>query len=292
MKKTIYSFTSFFCFCILLFSACGKNSASKTDINDTDSLTHQAFEKNETDDTAIKKITYEIFTDSGTVDLPKIEPSMPDFGTSFKEQILVVTEVPSQTNLEAIQTILQKKQNYSGDAKEALVKKKKEYFDFYIDANSEEIIGMSADWEQNKTISVIYNDNYFTTIGFYLDEYGGGARSYYTDTYLTLDLKNSKQVTLSDIFDKNGISQLTQKLTVKAKEIVEKEGASSMEDYGFLVEKVEPTERFFFTDKGIEFSYLRTEITVGAMPPPTFLLTWNELKDIVKADASVRSLMK
>ncbi|WP_375563197.1 RsiV family protein [Bernardetia sp. OM2101] len=290
MKTTIFSLTSFLF--ILLFSACGENSnsTSQTDINNEDSVTNQALEINHTD-AAIKKITYEIFTDSGTVDLPKIEPSMPDFGATFKEQLLVVTEVPSQTNLEAIQAILQKKQNYSGNPKEALAKKKKEYFDFYIDANSEEIIGMSADWEQNKTISVVYNDNYFTTIGFYLDEYGGGARSYFSDSYLVLDLKNSKQITLSDIFDENGVAQLTKKLTSQALEMAQKEGASSMKDYGFLVKEIKPTERFIITDKGIEFTYLRTEIVIGSMPSPSFFVSWSDLKDIVKNDSPVRSLM-
>jgi hypothetical protein len=288
MKKN--NFLLAFIFTVCIFPSCGGNSNATTDENGADSVTTQINQDIETD-TGIKKIAFEIFADSGRVDLPKIEASMPDFGASFKEEILVVTEVPSQTNLEAIQAILQKKQEYSGDAKQALAKKKKEYFEFYIDANSEEIVGISADWERALSTQVIYNDNYFTTIGFYLDEYGGGARSYFSDSYLVLDLKNSKQITLSDIFDEKGVSQLTQKLTTKAKEMAEKEGASSMEDYGFLVKEITPTERFIVTDKGIEFTYLRTEIVIGSMPSPSFFVSWMELKDIVKNDSPIRSLI-
>lgn len=289
MKKNNLFLTLLFVSSVFLFSACGDGtSASQANEVDSVDVIHQTLET-ENKETGIKKITFETFTDSGTIELAKGEEGSPM--ASFNSKILVVTEVPSQTNLEAIQAILQKKQEYSGDAKAALAKKKKEYFDAYIDDNSEEIIGMSADWERSLTVNVVYNDNYFTTIGFYLDEYAGGARSYYTDTYLILDLKNSKQITLSDIFDENGLSQLTEKLTDKAKEMAQKEEAASMEDYGFLVEEIKPTERFIITDKGIEFTYLRTEIVIGAMPVPTFFVSWSEIQDIMKPDASVRSLM-
>ena len=254
MKIPIYSLASFLCIYILLFSACGANSTSQTDSNETDSVTNQVLKAG---DTGIKKITYEVFTDSGTVALPKIEPSMPDFGAFFKEQVLVVTEVPSQTNLEAIQAILQKKQNYSGDAKEAVAKKKKEYFDFYIDANLEGIMGMSANWEQNKTISIVYNDNYFTTIAFYLDEYGGGAHSNFISSYLVLDLKNSKQLTLEDIFDESGIVSLREKLQNKALQLVKDEGANSLEEYGFFDAEIELTKNFIVTKKGLDLNPTR-----------------------------------
>lgn len=288
MKKNNFLLAFICLVCIFLFPSCGKNAQVKADENNADSVTTQINQNIEADK-SIKKIVFEIFADSGTIELAKGEEGSPM--ASFKEEILVITEVPIQTNLEAVQAILQKKQEYSGDAKQALAKKKKEYLEGYVEMNSEEVMGMSAEWERDLSIQVIYNDNYFTTIGFYLDEYGGGARSYFSDSYLVLDLKNSKQITLSDIFDENGVSQLTQKLTDKAKEMAQKEGASSMEDYGFLVEEVKPTERFIVTDRGIEFTYLRTEIVIGSMPSPAFFVNWSELGEVVKSDSPVRSLM-
>ncbi len=286
MKKN--NFLLAFVFAVCIFPSCGGNLHATTDKNNADSVTTQVNQDIETDK-SVKKIAFEILVDSGTIELAAGEEGSPM--ASFKEEILVVTEVPSQTNLETIQAILQKKQEYSGDAKQALAQKKKKYLEGYVEMNSEEVMGMSAEWERDLSTQVIYNDNYFTTIGFYLDEYGGGARSYFSDSYLVLDLKNSKQITLSDIFDENGISQLTKKLTDKAKEMAQKEGSSSMEDYGFLVEEITPTERFIVTDKGIEFTYLRTEIVIGSMPSPSFFMSWVELKDIVKNDSPIRSLI-
>lgn len=286
MKKNNLIFAFYVSISALLFTSCGGTSDSKTDETKTDSLVSQNVEFNE----EIKKITFEIFADSGTIELAAGEEDSP--GALFKEQILVVKEVPKVTNFEAIKAILEKYQDYTGDAKQALAKKKKEYLEGYVEMNSEEVMGMSADWERDLTVNVVYNDNYFTTIGFYLDEYGGGARSYYTEGYLILDLKNSKQIKLSDMFDENGVSKLTQKLTNKALETAKKEGYTSLDDAGFLVEKIEPTEKFLINGQGIEFTYNRADITVNSMPPPSFFLTWNEVEDIMKTDASVRSLIK
>lgn len=285
MKKRNHFFILLSCIGFLLVS-CGKTStSSETKNNSTDSLTEQSIEVSDES----KKIEFKILADSGTIELVAGEEGSPS--ASFREEILVVTKVPNQTDLDAIQAILQKKQDYSGDAEQALAKKKKNYLEGYVEMNSEEVIGMSAEWDRDFRVDVLYNDNYLTTVGFYLDEYGGGAHSYYTASYLVLDLKNNKKVTLSDIFDANGIQTLTQKLTDKAKEIAKKEGAASMDDYGFLVEKVEPTERFIVTGNGIEFTYDRAEITPYVMPAPSFFFAWQEIEDIVKTNAPVRILM-
>jgi hypothetical protein len=290
MKKNIFSCTLLLSLCIFL-SSCGGNSdtqANEVDSVDTE-INQNSHTDNENDDTGIKKITFEIFADSGTIELAKGEEGSPV--ASFREQTLVITEVPSQTNLEAIQSILQEKQNYSGDAKVALAKKKKEYFASYIDANSEEVMGMSADWEQNKSVEVVYNDNYFTTIGFYLDEYGGGAHGYSSISYMILDLKSSKQVLLSDIFDEQGLASLKSKLQDKALKLAQKEGATSLEDYGFFDAEIELTKTFMLTKKGLEFEYQQGEIAPRVMAPPSFLFEWNEIKDIIKSDSPVRSLI-
>lgn len=294
MKKNIFSSTLLLSLCIFLLSSCGKNSNAQTDENKVDStnteITQNVETDNENDATGIKKIAFKIFADSGTIELAKGEEGSPM--ASFNSKILVITEAPSQTNLESIQSILQKKQEYSGDAKKALAKKKKEYLEDYIEMNSEEVMGMSADWEIEQNIDIVYNENYFTTIGFYSYEYGGGAHGSSSSSYVILDLKNSKQILLSDIFDEEGLASLKSKLQDKALKLAQKEGATSLEDYGFFDAEIELTKHFMLTKKGLEFEYQQGEITPHVMAPPTFLFEWNEIKGIVKADASVRSLIK
>ena len=151
---------------------------------------------------------------------------------------------------------------------------------------------MATGWEKNTTLEVIYNDNYFTTIAFYLDEYGGGAHGNFVRTYLILDLKNGKQISLSDVFDEKGLASLKDKLQDKALKFAKEQGASSLEDYGFFDPQIELTKNFTVTEKGLEFVYQQGEVAPHAMYPPSFLFEWNEIKDIMKADASVRSLIK
>ncbi|MCC5943329.1 MAG: hypothetical protein JJT94_00225 [Bernardetiaceae bacterium] len=288
MKKSIFSLLTISS--LLILSSCGGGGGAdtQTDTGDSDSLHTEMSEETNFEATSdeVKKIDFEIFADSGAVALVESEPDSP--GATFKEEILVVTQVPSQTNLEAIQAILQKVQNYTGDAKQALAQKKTEYLDDYVEMNSEEMVGMSADWYKESTVEVVFNNDYFTTIGFYSDEYGGGARSFYSSSYLVLDLKNSKKITLSDIFDADGIDKLTQKLTEEALAMAKEEGALSLEDAGFMVEKVEPTERFLVDKQGLRFEYAQAEITFRAVAPPVFLFEWSELKDIMKSDSPLR----
>lgn len=283
MKKNNLFLAILLSFYVLIGTSCGGTSTSQS--SETDSLTNQNVEIE--DD--IKKIAFEIVADSGTIELVKGEEGSPS--ASFKEEILVVTEVPSQTNLDTIQAILQRKQNYTGDAKQALAEKKKNYLKGYLEFNSEDI-GMATGWEKNTTLEVIYNDNYFTTIAFYLDEYGGGAHGNFVRTYLILDLKNGKQISLSDVFDEKGLASLKDKLQDKALKFAKEQGASSLEDYGFFDPQIELTKNFTVTEKGLEFVYQQGEVAPHAMYPPSFLFEWNEIKDIMKADASVRSLIK
>jgi len=289
MKKNIFTFALFFSICTCLFSSCGKKSDAQANENETDSLTTIVDQKIETD-TGIKKITFEILADSGGVQLVKGEKESPV--ASFASQILVVTEVPQQSNLDSIQAILQRQQKYEGDAKEALAKKKKEYFDFYIDANSDEVVVLSAEWYQHEQIQVLYNDNYFVSILFYGDEYGGGAGSYDYASYLVLDLKNNKKITLSDLFDEEGISKIQKGILNKALQYAKEQGSTSLEEHGYFMESLKPTEDFVITEKGIEFTYGRGEILPRVNIPPVFLFSWAELKDILKTDSSVRSLIK
>lgn len=286
MKKNNFLLLLFF---FIILSSCGKTSTSQTEENNIDSLNNQSHLTTQTD-SENDKIAFEIFSDSGTVELVKGEQGSPI--ASFKEEILVVTQVPSQTNLEQIQAILQKKQNYSGEAKQALAKKKQEYFEGYIEFYSEETLGMSAEWDSNKEVDVIYNDNYFTTISFMTDEYSGGAHPNGYISYLVLDLKNSKEITLEDIFDANGINTIKQKILDKSLEIAKKEGATTLEEGGFFVEDIKPTENFIVSSTGIEFVYNRSEITPYVMPAPTYFFSWLELKEIIKQDSPLRSLMQ
>lgn len=287
MRTTILPIAFFFSIYLFLFlfSACGGSSISQADENGTDSLATQ----NTTND--VKKISFEVVSDSGQVKFYPNENESPS--ATFKYQLLIVTGVPKESNLEAIQAILQQKQEYSGDAKQALAKKKQEYFDSYMSVYKEEgMEGHVTNWDSDTYTEVMYNDNYFTTIAIMMDEYSGGAHPNSYVSYFVLDLKQNKQITLDNIFDANGLATIKQKILDKSLEIAKQEGATTLEEAGFFVEALKPTENFIVSDTGIEFVYNRSEITPYAMPSPSYSFSWAELKSNMKADSPLHVLVK
>lgn len=322
MKKNIYSFVVLLSLFIFLIS-CG-NSTAKIKTNEIDSTNIepvQSSKDNETEKVSLdstfdkehiesiqtdalvvedtndknNKISFKILADSGYVSHPDKEISE---GASFKGLLFITTSVPKESNIDAIQAILKQEQNYLGDPQKALAKQKKEYLDSYLDfykkdkESEEENTSYVTSWSTDPTIEVLYNDNYFTTIGFYTDNYGGGAHSDFHVSYLVLDLKNNKKLTLDDIFDKKGLAILKQKILDKSLVIAKKKGKKTLEEAGFFEEKIKPTENFIVSKSGIEFVYQRGEITFYEMPEPTYLFSWNELKEFVKMDSSIDFLIR
>lgn len=312
MKKRMYSLAIFLSVWV---SSCENTSTAKTKISEIDSIKidskktefvvssedneiekitlNSTFEEKVMEDTNDKnnKITFKILADSGYVSYPNKESNE---GATFKGLLFVVTGVPKESNLEAIQAILQKKQGYSGNPKQALNKKKKEYLHSYLEfykqdqksgEEYEETTKYITSWSTNPTIEVLYNDNYFTTIAFMSDNYGGGGHSDFHVSYLVLDLKKNKQLTLEDIFDKNGLVMLKQKILDKSLLITKKKGKKTLKEAGFFEERIEPTENFIVSKSGIEFIYNRGEITLYEMPEPTYFFSWAELKKIMKANS-------
>lgn len=330
MKKNIYYFVILLSICILLPS-CRYASTATREENAIDSVkidsinaeSVQPLEANEMEkvnldstfeeepikigsDSLIiedsnnknNKISFKILADSGYVSYPNEEN---DEGASFKGLLFVVTGVPKESNLETIQTILKKQQSYSGDPKKALAKQKKEFLDSYLEFYKEDK-GAEKEYEETKkyitswstepTINVLYNDNYFTTLSFISDYYGGGAHSDFHVSYLVLDLKSNKKLILRDIFDKNGLVILKQKILDKSLSIAKQQGKKTLKEAGFFEERIQPTENFIVSKSGIEFVYNRGEITLYEMPEPTYMFSWNELKDLIKVDSPLYSLIK
>ncbi len=180
----------------------------------------------------------------------------------------------------------------SQTARQTVENNKQSFFKEYLETNEdiEDDYLYAANWESQGNTKVVFNDSYFTTFAFSYYQYMGGAHGIFGESYLIIDLKNGKEIKLNDIFDKNALAILEKRMVKKAYAYTGTPNATSLQDAGYLVDKIEVTDNFSITTKGITFVYQPYEISPYAAGMPSFLFSWEEIKDLVKKDSSVRSL--
>lgn len=218
---------------------------------------------------------------------------------TFSEVIVEVKQVPQGSNLSKIKELLQKYQSVQNEktsqtARQTIENSKKSFFKEYLETNQDqdEEYLYAANWVNESNANIIFNDNYFATIAFSNYMYLGGAHGMFGEAYLVIDTKNGKELKLNDIFDKQSLATLEKKMIKKAYAYTGFENPVSLQDAGYLVDKIEVTDNFSITAKGITFVYQPYEIAPYAAGMPAFLFTWEELKDLIKADSPVKSLIK
>ncbi len=120
----------------------------------------------------------------------------------------------------------------------------------------------------NHKIISIANENYF---------YGGGAHGVYGTYLTTIDLINFKKITFNNLFIPNYENQLGKMIRQKLNEKYSKETF-------FEFEKIEPTENFYLTDKGVTFIYNIYEIASYADGQFIVDLTYKEIKNLLQSN--------
>ncbi len=244
-----------------------------------------------------KSIDFKMISIKDSVKLFKNNKKTPQ--AIFSQMIIEAKQVPQGSNLLKIKELLRKSQSaekYTSaqSTLETAENGKKAFFKEYLEVNQDqkEEYFYTANWSDESSADVIFNDNYFTTLSFSNYMYLGGAHGMYGETFLVIDIKNGKEIKLNDIFDKQSLAILEKKMIKKAYSYTGVENPKSLQDAGYLVDKIEVTDNFSLTAKGIAFVYQPYEIAPYAAGMPSFLFTWEELKGLIKADSSVLSMIK
>ncbi len=114
--------------------------------------------------------------------------------------------------------------------------------------------------------------------------YTGGAHGGASDNYYNLDLKQKKQLTLSDIVLPNQQQKLRDQLYGQFTEWVKKDDSKvNLAEY----EQTWPftlTENFSFTETGLLFSYGQYEIGPYVAGMPEFVVPYTQLSGIIKPE--------
>jgi hypothetical protein len=114
--------------------------------------------------------------------------------------------------------------------------------------------------------------------------FAGGAHGMHGTSYENIDLKNTRRLTLSDIIDTLTAKPAMEKILEKEfrKNFPFEEG-EKLKDV-LLVEKIEPTENFMLTAKGIGFQYDPYEIAAYAYGPIFIYITFKEIQSYLKPE--------
>lgn len=152
--------------------------------------------------------------------------------------------------------------------------------------------GFSAwmNYTNNSQQSVVYNDNGFVVIDFLADEYTGGAHGNYGSIMYCLDVKNKKQMVLSEVVkvDSNALQTLLEKNLRKLYNIKPQDKISTVLFDDFL----KANHNFYFNRNGLAFLYNPYEVASYAQGQIVVFIPFAELKPYLVPDFATRMGLK
>jgi len=173
----------------------------------------------------------------------------------------------------------------------------KKIADAYLSDYKKEIIELQekgpdrgfSEWmnyTNNSQQSVVYNDNGFVVIDFLADEYTGGAHGNYGSIMYCLDVKNKKQMVLSDIVkvDSNALQTLLEKNLRKLYNIKPQDKISTVLFDDFL----KANHNFYFSSNGLAFLYNPYEVASYAQGQIVVFIPFTELKPYLVPEFALR----
>jgi Protein of unknown function (DUF3298)/Deacetylase PdaC len=137
---------------------------------------------------------------------------------------------------------------------------------------------MYLNYDADKTMEVLFNQDNLLSIAVMDYSYAGGAHGNYGSACASFDLVKKKKITLEDVFKPGYETVLTKALTESAKKKFNTQDLSEI----LFVDKVEPNGNFFLTGKGICFNYVPYEIGAYAAGELKIFVPFTELKEIIK----------
>lgn len=139
-------------------------------------------------------------------------------------------------------------------------------------------------WEKRKTMLVMFNENYITTMNFRDYAYTGGDFSLDIEKFLVFDIRTGRDLKLADIFAPGFYDKIGLIITNRIKENLKIDNSESLSNYGFFADKAEPTENFYVNTAGIGFHYNTYEIAGKETGPQVVFIPFSELKPLLSSN--------
>ncbi|MBR6432435.1 MAG: DUF3298 domain-containing protein, partial [Muribaculaceae bacterium] len=146
-------------------------------------------------------------------------------------------------------------------------------------------------FESTINIKVVYNDNELIT--FCREEAidKNGQRTSTSHHYTSFDLKEMKKISLSDLIREDSYDKVTAQLKSK---LMDDKGASNedeLNDMGYFnLPNLAVTNNFFFTSKGVTWSYDSSVIAVASVGEPTINIDYDDLEQFYSDNSVLKRL--
>ena len=179
------------------------------------------------------------------------------------------------------------KKDYTNVQLTDLQKTQRDSFFAYYRSSMTDVIADSAaeyfseNYARTSEMQVLFNEKYLLSMGYSGYAFDGGAHGNYGTTLASYDLVAKKHLTLDDVFKpnyQNTVSAALDKALRKKYNLDPKETLNQ-----FLFDnKIEATNNFAVTRKGILFNYTPYEIAAYAMGEIQLYVSFDDLKAVLK----------
>ena len=146
-------------------------------------------------------------------------------------------------------------------------------------------------FEPRITIKAVYNDNDLLTICREESISKNGQNTSLSHHYVSFDLQQMKRVTLGDMFRDDSYDKLTAQLKEK---LMDDKGASNedeLNDLGYFnLPNLSVTSNFFFTSRGVTWSYDSSVIAVASVGEPTINIDYDDLEPFYSDNSILKRL--
>jgi hypothetical protein len=161
------------------------------------------------------------------------------------------------------------------------------------DADGEWFFGTDAQLYVTRGNDIIFNKNNILSYGVGEDAYEGGAHGSFNYNCFNIDLTNASLIKERDIFIEGYEEPLAEQIIAK---LAGKNGLAEgkdLEDIGyFSVDEIAPNGNFSIDETGITYYYNQYEIAAYAIGLIEVVLTYEELKPLLREDSPLKIFFK
>ncbi|MCF8369295.1 MAG: DUF3298 and DUF4163 domain-containing protein [Bacteroidales bacterium] len=139
-------------------------------------------------------------------------------------------------------------------------------------------------WEKDLTMDVMYNSNQILSLGFEKYAFTGGEHGLSMKKYAVFDLQKSKVLQLKDFLILGFEISLNEILDKKLRKINGVKPDESLNNAGFLIDKIDFTENFYINNDGIGFYYNVYHLASFGSGSTELFVNFNEIKNLLIQD--------
>lgn len=152
--------------------------------------------------------------------------------------------------------------------------------------------GVWMNYEQILDNKILFNKNDFLCYGVNLYTFTGGAHGMSSTVFQVLNLKTATPIKLNDIFEDRNLDKVGELIKIALAQKLGYNAISKLEDDGYDITAIIPTENFYINEKGITWLYNPYEIAAYAVGKSEVLVDYADLLIYMNEESVVYPLAK